>query len=120
MTLRQAQGNGEYNRTMISVVIPVYKKTEEFLKNLEHNYPLLKGCEIIIINDDPSVSIKDRLKDYGVKLIENQKNLGFAGAIDKGIRNAKHNFVFLLNSDVKLLDSLFNSSVKKKEFHYFD
>ncbi len=113
MTLRQAQGNGEYNRTMISVVIPVYKKTEEFLKNLEHNYPLLKGCEIIIINDDPSVSIKDRLKDYGVKLIENQKNLGFAGAIDKGIRNAKHNFVFLLNSDVKLLDSLFNSSVKK-------
>jgi len=100
---------------MISVVIPVYKRTQEFLQILEKNYPLLKGCEIIVINDDPTASIKDLIGKYDLQLIENSENLGFAGAIDRGIRIARHNHVFLLNSDVKLLDSTFHTAEKKFE-----
>lgn len=115
MTIRQAHGPSEYNRTMITVVIPVYKKVDEFIANLEHNLKFLKGSEIIIVNDDPTASIKDRLKTYVVKLIENPINLGFSGAIDVGIREAKHDYVFLLNSDVRLLDSSFQNTIKKFE-----
>jgi len=98
---------------MISVVIPVYKKIDEFIKNLEQNHSLLKECEIIVVNDDPSLSIRSRLEKYELQLVENPKNLGFAGAIDIGIKKAKYNLVFLLNSDVKLLDSSFLSSIRK-------
>lgn len=98
---------------MISVVIPVYKKVDEFITNLDYNLRYLKGCEIIVVNDYPGESIKKRLEKYSIQLIENSKNLGFAGAIDKGIRKAKHNLVFLLNSDVKLQDASFASSLKK-------
>ncbi len=100
---------------MISVIIPVYKKVDEFINNLDNNLKFLKGCEIIVVNDDPTASIKDRLEKYSVQLIENPKNLGFAVTIDKGIRKAKHNFVFLLNSDVKLLDDSYKTAVRKLE-----
>lgn len=100
---------------MISVVIPVYKKVDEFMKNLDHNLKFLKNSDIIVLNDDPSQSIKNRLEKYKVRLIENKKNLGFAGTVDKGIRAAKNDYVFLLNSDVKLLDDSYKTAVKKFE-----
>ena len=103
------------SRTMISVVIPVYKKVDEFIKNLDHNLKHLKKVEVIVVNDDPSASIKDLINKYDVQLLENNKNLGFAGTIDRGIRAAKHNYVFLLNSDVKLLDSSFQKVIEKFE-----
>lgn len=100
---------------MISVVLPVYKKVDEFIEKLNHNLKYFKDVEVIVVNDDPTASIKELLKKYDIQLIENSKNLGFGGTVDKGIRAAKNNFVFLLNSDVKLLDSSFQSVVKKFE-----
>ncbi len=107
---------------MISIVIPVYKKVDEFIVKLNHNIKYFKDVEVIVVNDDPTASIKDRLfpkgespsgrKNYNIQLIENSKNLGFGGTVDKGIRAAKNNFVFLLNSDVKLLDSSFHTALK--------
>lgn len=100
---------------MISTIIPVYKKTNLFLKNLKTNYPYLKETEIIIINDDPEISIKSLLKNYKVKLIENTKNLGFGKSVNKGIKISKNKYVFLLNSDVVLNDNLFKNSIKHFE-----
>lgn len=97
---------------MISTIIPVYKKTDIFLKNLKTNYQFLKETEIIIVNDDPESSIKNLLKDYKVKLIENAQNLGFGGAVNKGVRNSSNNYIFLLNSDVVLKNDQFKNSIK--------
>ena len=97
---------------MISAIIPVYKKTDTFLKNLKINYQYLKETEIIIVNDDPDASIKSLLQDYKLKLIENTKNLGFGGAINKGVRSSSNNYIFLLNSDVVLRNDLFKNSIK--------
>lgn len=115
MTLRNTQDNIEQSLKLISVVIPVYKKVDEFINYLDHNLKYLKDSEIIVINDDPSQSIKNRLSKYNLRLIENSTNLGFAGTIDIGVRLANHNFVFLLNSDVKLLDSSYQTTIKKFE-----
>jgi len=97
---------------MISTIIPVYKKTDVFLKNLKTNYPFIKETEIVIINDDPETSIKNLLKDYQVKLIENKVNLGFGKSINKGIKYSTKKFVFLLNSDVILSNSSFKNSIR--------
>lgn len=89
---------------MISVVIPAYKKTAMLVENLKHNLKHLKGTEIIVVNDDPSKSIAGDLQEFDITLVENKKNLGFGGAVNTGFANAHHDFVLLLNSDVKLND----------------
>ncbi|MEK7071240.1 MAG: glycosyltransferase, partial [Patescibacteria group bacterium] len=72
--------------------------------NLKRNLSYLKGCEIVIINDDPTESIKHLLQDFKVTLFENKTNLGFAGTVDLGIKKSSGEYVMLLNSDVVLLD----------------
>ena len=37
-----------------------------------------------------------------IKLIENKKNLGFAGAVNQGIKVAKNNYVAVMNNDLRL------------------
>lgn len=99
---------------MISVVIPTYKNKEETIKNLEHNLPFLKGCEIVVINDNPQESLKPDFDLFPqIKLIENDTNLGFAGTIHRGIQKAKGNFVMLLNNDVLLHDTTYLKAAER-------
>ena len=61
---------------MLSVVIPTFKNEGELIKNLAHNLPFLKGCEVIVVNDNPEQSIEKRLEVFPqIVLIENQKIL---------------------------------------------
>ncbi len=97
----------------ISVIIPTYKNTELLLSHLQSNLPFLKDCEIIIVNDDPTVSIKERLKEYGsLTLIENDMNLGFGESVNKGVNVAHGDFILLLNNDVGLQDDKFRTALK--------
>lgn len=95
----------------LSVIIPVYKNIPAFIANLKHNMQFLKDCEIIIVNDDPSESLADKLKDVPqIKLIENRWNLGFGRTVNAGVQNASSELIMLLNSDVKLLNDSFYSA----------
>lgn len=103
---------------MISVVIPTYKKKDELIKNVRHNLPYLKDCEIIIVNDDPSESLSGELSEFpSIKLLENSRNLGFSGSINRGIRASKYDVVFLLNSDVLLHDDTYKSLIDMFKKH---
>lgn len=96
-------------RYPISVIIPVYKNYAMFYKYLNKNKEYLEGCEVIIMNDYPGENITrpvHRIYDKAV-LVNNRKNLGFAGNVNKGVMRAKRNFVFLMNSDVVLKDDSF-------------
>lgn len=87
----------------ISVVIPVYKKIDEFTKNLKHNLTFLKNCEIIVVNDDPSESIAPYLAQFkDITVIENKNNMGFGRTVNIGVKEAQHPYILLLNSDVVL------------------
>ncbi len=98
---------------MISIIIPHYKGKEKLYENLKHNIPFMKKCEIIIVNDYPEVPLKE---DVGklfpeISVIENEKNLGFAGAVSVGIKHAKSPYIFLLNNDVLLHDDSFHKAL---------
>lgn len=100
----------------ISVVIPTYKKEKQLLTNLQHNLPFLKGCEVIVVNDNPHASIVQLLKDnelQDVILLENSTNLGFAGAVNTGIMESTKDYIFLLNSDVLLKDTKFINALQR-------
>ena len=90
---------------MISVIIPVYKNIDLFLKNLRDNLNFLEDCQIIVVNDDPSKSLeKDFTQFKKIILLENKKNLGFGQSVNLGVKKATGRFLFLLNSDVILED----------------
>jgi GT2 family glycosyltransferase len=74
--------------------------------------------EIIIVDNgstDGSVEMIEelRIKNKGLRIIKNKKNLGFAKANNQGIRKAAGDYVFLLNSDTFLKK---NSLLKLVEF----
>lgn len=90
---------------MISVIIPVYKNTDLFLKNLYHNLNFLNDCQIIIVNDSPEKSLINDLSQFKqIVLIENKKNLGFGESVNQGVKFAKNRYIMILNSDVALND----------------
>lgn len=101
---------------MISVVIPVYKNKEQLLRNIHHNLRYLKNCEIIIVNDYPSESFHKELEDIkSVKILTNERNLGFGLAVNRGVVSATHKHILLLNSDVLLHDTSYRLALP-----YFD
>lgn len=98
----------------ISIIIPVYKNYEMFFKHLEINKKYFDGCEVIIMNDYPLENITRQVqKIYPLSIvINNKKNLGFAGNVNKGVNLSKRPFVFLMNSDVVLKDNSFINSLE--------
>ncbi len=96
----------------MSVVIPVYKNKQEFLKNLKNNLRYLQNLEIIVVNDDPEESIKDDVKQFAkVTLLENSTNIGFGQTVNRGVGKAHGKYILLLNSDVLLQDDSFKKAL---------
>ncbi len=87
-----------------SIIIPNWNG-EKLLKN---NLPAVfqsKAKEIIVVDNgshDGSVALLKILqKQYSqLKIIFNSKNLGFARAVNQGVKEAKNEIVVLLNNDV--------------------
>ncbi len=81
---------------------------------LDDNSPLKKETEKIVKKYESK--LKNKFGSY--KLIKNEKNLGFAGSYNKGVKLAKGNSVLISNDDVYFprnsIDSLFNTLNKNK------
>jgi GT2 family glycosyltransferase len=93
---------------MISVIIPTYKNKEQLLRNLKNNLQFLKDCEIIVVNDNPEISIKKDIESFkSVRLLENKRNSGFGKSVNNGVSIAKFPYIMLLNDDVVLKDTGF-------------
>lgn len=88
----------------VSAIIPNYNGKhflQDCLSSLSKQTPNL---EVIIVDngsEDGSVEyIKSNFPNYVI--IENKKNLGFATAVNQGIKIASYEFIFLLNNDVEI------------------
>lgn len=87
---------------MISVVIPLYNKEKLIGKTLrsvlEQTY---QDFEIVVVNDgstDNSVTEVEKIADPRIRLIH-QQNAGVSAARNKGISEAKGEFIALLDGD---------------------
>lgn len=91
----------------ISVVIPNFNGRSLLKKNLPK---ILKysGVHELIVVDDASTdeSIEElrtqnlKLRTNKIKVIKNRKNLGFSSTVNRGVTEAAHELVVLLNTDV--------------------
>jgi Glycosyl transferase family 2 len=87
---------------LISIIIPVYNVERYVAQTLESVLAQTYAhFEVLIIDDessDRSIEICRQYSDPRIRIIQ-QKNRGLAGARNTGIRNAKGDYIALLDSD---------------------
>lgn len=89
----------------ISVIIPVYNSPELLKKCLESLKRTAEDFELILVNNNSGPKTVKYLRSVkGARLINNKSNLGFAKAVNQGIRAARSEFLAVVNSDVVFLD----------------
>jgi GT2 family glycosyltransferase len=79
---------------------------------LKHYLPVLKNrtsellANIYVIDNDSSDDSVHFLREHyaNVKLIQNKKNLGFAGGYNEGLKNIQEPILCLINSDIEVTD----------------
>ena len=93
------------------VIVPIYNAydclapcIDSIIKNTD-----LKNNRLILINDkSPDERVDKLLKKYAngknIILLENEKNLGFVGTVNKGMKYSKDD-VLLLNSDTEVTEN---------------
>lgn len=102
----------------ISIVIPNYNGEELLKRNLPRVIGEItklrnKEIEIILIDDGSNDNSVEYVKDLRlkrrivsetkilkIKLIENDKNLGFSSTVNRGVKEARGEIVILMNTDI--------------------
>jgi len=105
----------------ISVVIPNYNGEVLLPQVLPTVLTALNNAglsfEIIVVDDcstDGSIHLLNK-KNSGIRILQNNINSGFSVTSNKGIREAKYDWILLLNSDVKLEPDYFKPLLKYTE-----
>lgn len=87
---------------MFSVVIPLYNKEFSIVNTIQSVLNQTNpNFEIIVVNDgstDNSVQLLEQLNDNRIRLIQ-QKNKGVSAARNRGIQEAKYEWIALLDGD---------------------
>ncbi len=104
----------------LSVIIVswnVQERLKENLRALWQSQGDLRFEVLVVDNNSADGTVEMVKKKFGqVKLIANDKNLGFAKANNQGIRQAQGDFILLLNPDMKVRsDTLINMIKWMKE-----
>lgn len=105
----------------ISVVMPVYNG-EKYLREAIDSIlnQTLSDFEFIIINDASTDKTEEIIKSYTdnrIKYLKNEKNLGVAGTLNKGLDVAKGEYIARMDADDISLPLRFEKQVKFMDKH---
>lgn len=83
---------------LISIIIVNYR-TPDLVLHLAKTLHST-SIEIVIVDNSPTVELEKQLAYYPTVIyITNRRNLGFAGGVNTGLKVAKGEWIYLLNSD---------------------
>ena len=121
------------NKPLISIITVNYNNahiTADLLRSvlrLEYS-----NVEVIVVDNDSSENPTEELKKIipSAQIILSEKNLGFAGGNNLGIKAAKGDYLFFVNNDTELSPQIFDglleifedypdAGVVSPKFHYF-
>ena len=107
----------------ISIITVVYRELEatlDFMKSLKAQS--FSDYELILVDNDPkedhSVSYLNIIPD--TQIIRTDKNLGFAGGNNVGIKAAKGEFLFFLNNDTIVTPGFFEALLRELRSKRYD
>ena len=97
----------------VSVVIPVYGQWNLAKRNIDAllKYDVDYISEILIVNDCSPESNPYTFAKI-VKVIDNEKNLGYAGTVNNGLRQAQSKLIVLLDSDAFPISAFIDKLIK--------
>lgn len=89
----------------LSIVIVSFNTKDllkKCLKSVVRSLILAVSAEVIVVDNGSTDNSPDMVKKEfsNIKLIENRENLGFAKAVNQGIKKTQGDFILLLNSDI--------------------
>ncbi len=86
----------------ISVIIPNFNGSKLSKSNLPRVLEAVKDAGVIVVDDGSTDDSCKVLQDFfpQIKLIDRNKNEGFASCVNEGVKNATGDLVLLLNTDV--------------------
>lgn len=91
--------NKEVYMPKFSIIIPVYNVEKYIKKCLDSVFnQTFTDYEVIIVNDGTKDKSMDIVKDYDLKVI-NQENKGLSAARNTGVKQAKGEYLIFLDSD---------------------
>jgi hypothetical protein len=82
------------------------------LKRCLSSLPL--SAEVIVVDNgstDGTVEMLKKIKEPKIKIIENKENVGFAKAVNQGLKQANGKYLLLLNSDIFAKKSAFDKLI---------
>ncbi|PIU42069.1 MAG: hypothetical protein COS99_01985 [Candidatus Omnitrophica bacterium CG07_land_8_20_14_0_80_42_15] len=95
------------SKVKVSVVIPAYNYAKYLHKAIDSalNQDYTGEFEVIVVNDASTDKTDEICNNYGKRIIylKNNRNLGLASTLNKGIRAAKGEYILTLESDDELL-----------------
>jgi GT2 family glycosyltransferase len=98
--------SGGYDRPLVSIITLNYNRAEITAAFLESSKSLLYPHYEILVCDMASSVNPDTVFDVRAyphtRLLLSEKNLGFAGGNNWGMRQAKGDFIFIVNNDTEL------------------
>lgn len=106
-------------REKITLVIINYNSSEntnKLIKSIQE-YIYVHINEIIIIDNNSKDINKLKTNDKKIGLVRNNKNLGFAKAVNQGIKKSKNNIIMLLNPDVTIINNSILKTIKLIQGH---
>ena len=95
---------------MLSVIIPTITNDQGLFK-LIYQLKKIKDIEILIVDNKPNEEKRKKLKNF--LYLPQQKNLGFAKAVNLAAKKAKEEWLLILNDDIEISQ---NSNVKTQNF----
>lgn len=103
---------------LVSIIIPTYN-AKDLLANCLTSLSCLdyKNYETIIVDNGSTDGTPQFLSENfsNIKIIENNKNVGFAGACNIGYTHAHGDYILLLNNDTTVESNLLTEMVKLLE-----
>ena len=94
-----------FNTNMVSIITVNYNSLEvtcELLESIRRFGG--KGLEVVVVDNASTENPEEHLKNHYPEVIyvRSEKNLGFAGGNNLGIKASKGDFLFFLNNDAEL------------------
>jgi GT2 family glycosyltransferase len=86
-------------RTQISIITVNYEDTELTLNFLKH-LGIADDVEIIVVDNSASNTLQQKLSSE-IKYIHSEKNKGYGGAVNLGIKESSGEWIMILNNDIE-------------------